>query len=58
MRRAAFGCGQMDKQPSRIPFSLTIDVTLIVIGLVLVSVGIWLGFTEIQPFNLVAKGPT
>ena len=57
MRRAAFWSGQMDKQPSRIPFSLTIDVTLIVIGLVLVSVGIWLGFTEIQPFNLVAKGP-
>ena len=57
MRPPAFGCGQMDKQPSRIPFSLTIDVTLIVIGLVLVSVGIWLGFTEIQPFNLVAKGP-
>jgi hypothetical protein len=47
----------MDKQPSRIPFWLTIDVTLVVIGLVLVSVGVWLGFTEIQPFNLVAKGP-
>jgi len=52
MRRAAFGCGLIDKQPSRIPFSLTIDVTLIVIGLVLVSLGIWLGFAELQPFNL------
>ena len=48
----------MDKQPSRIPFSLTIDVTLIVVDVILVSVGVWLGFTELQPFNLVAKGPS
>jgi hypothetical protein len=35
----------MDKQPSRIPFWLTIDVTLVVIGLVLVS-GVQIEFAD------------
>ena len=48
----------MDEQPrTRIRLWLTVDVPLIIIGLILVSVGVWLGFTEIQPFNLLAKGP-
>jgi hypothetical protein len=49
----------MDEQPpTRIPLRLTLDVLLIVAGLVLVSLGAWLGFMDIPPLNLLAKGPS
>ena len=35
----------MDKQPStRVPAWLTIDVIIIALGLVIIGVGIWIGF--------------
>ena len=46
----------MDKQPqTKIPLWLTVDVTIIVIGVVLVSLGAWLGFSDVQPLHLFAK---
>jgi hypothetical protein len=49
----------MDQQPkTKIPLWLTTDILLIVVGLILVSLGAWLGFMEFQPLNLVAKRPS
>ena len=49
----------MDEQPpTRIPLRLTLDVLLIVAGLVLVSLVAWLEFMDIPPLKLLAKGPS
>ncbi len=49
----------MDEQhPKQMSFWLTIDVTLIVVVLIVVSLGAWLGFMDLPPLNLLAKGPS
>ncbi len=49
----------MDEQPPKqMPLWLTIDVTLIVVGLIVVCLGAWLGFMDLPPLNLLAKGPS
>jgi hypothetical protein len=48
----------MDEQtPTRKPLWGNLDILLIVGGLLLVSLGAWLGFMDVQPLNLLAKGP-
>lgn len=49
----------MDQQPkTKIPLWLTTDILLIVVGLIVVSLGAWLGLMDMQPLHLLAKGPS
>jgi hypothetical protein len=46
----------MGEQPSGIPKWLSVDLTLIAIGIVLATLGVWLGYAEIQPFQILVTG--
>lgn len=46
----------MDEQRSGIPKWLSVDLTLITIGIVLAMLGVWLGYADIQPLHIVATG--
>lgn len=50
------GAHAMDKRPSSIPNWLSVDLTLIAIGIVLAVFGVWLGYADIQPFQALATG--
>jgi hypothetical protein len=41
--------GTMDKQPQRIPTWLSIDLTIIAVSVIIIAVGVWIGF-EGPPF--------
>jgi hypothetical protein len=47
----------MDDQQSGMPNWLRLDLTIIAVGLVLVLLGVWLGYADIQPLHILAKGP-
>lgn len=44
----------MDEQSSGIPKWLSVDLTLIAIGVVLTMLGVWLGYADTQPLHLLA----
>ena len=55
-RVAQRGAGTMDDQQSGIPTWLSFDLALIAGGLILVIIGAYLGYADLQPLNLFAKG--
>ena len=50
------GARAMDKQPSGIPKWLSVDLTLIAVGIFLAVLGVWLGYADTKPFHILATG--